>query len=156
MSSDTLPTSESTKPVGLTGWLALLAVGQIFGLLAYVVRLFQYYAGVPVQRGFLALPIAFIGEAILNIVFFLLISFSTYAILTKKRCFRWLYISEVMGMPLLILLDAAWISFTTALSFNNYLTHTDALQKAIAACIPGAVFTVYLFRSQRAKNTLIH
>jgi hypothetical protein len=156
MSADTLPAGEPAEPEGLTGWLALLAVGQIVGLFAHAVRLFQYYASAPVQRGFLALPVAFGGEAILNFGFLLLIAFSTYAILTKKSYFRWLYICEIVSMPMLVLLDGLWISLTTTLSVHNYLAHTDDLQKAIAACIPGAAYTIYLFKSQRAQNTLIH
>jgi len=148
--------SDGSKPSpnGIGGWLVLVALGQVFGLIRTVITLVEYYSSPQTHTAFAKIPLAAGGELGINAAYLALLILSTYAFFNKKGYFPSLFVTEVLASPLVFCLDAAWISATTNASFSGAID-TDGLARSVGACIPGAIWIAYLFISKRVKNTFI-
>jgi hypothetical protein len=140
---------------GIGGWLVLVAIGQIIGVIKVIVSTVEYYTGPGVHEAFEKLSIAMNAELTLNATYIALVIFTTYAFFSEKRYFRILYILEILLSPILIIVDAMLLSLFTTLSFSKALD-TDLLARTVGACLPGTIWIIYMFRSRRVKNTFVN
>ena len=142
---------------GIGGWLALLAISQVLGLLKFLVALGQYYtaANDDLWKRF---PTALWGEVAINAFHVWLIVYTTVLLLRHPRHFPRFFIWEMIAVVVLPLVDPFWVAsmigLATGQPISNYLT-LDAKDggQIIAGMIGAAIWIPYMLRSRRVANT---
>lgn len=154
--SDAVPQVPQRQLEGLGGWLVLVGIGQVFGPVRMLASLVSYYADPKTQGAFGQAPLALDGELALNIACFALIMFCTYAFFARKRYFPLLFVVEVLSAPALVVLDAVWVSATSAMTLSTALSANGGMFTAILISIPGFLWITYMFKSRRVRNTFVN
>jgi hypothetical protein len=114
-------------PTGIGGWLILLAVNQVLGVLWALALLGAYiYKGVAWE--------GVVGQMVAAGV----IAFTTYALFTKKRMFKGWFITQ-----------------TLLFAFAGLVT-TSRLPQMIAIVVAYAIWLAYIWRSRRVANTFVN
>jgi hypothetical protein len=147
------PPQQQLKGIG--GWLILVAIGQVGGAIKVLAFHVQYYSSADTRAGFASYPVSASGELVLNLVYAAMVFFATYAFFAQKRYFRLLFVIEALSILMLPFIDAAWIAAITKFSFWELLENGDAA-RAVLSSIPGFLWMIYMFSSERVKNTFVN
>jgi hypothetical protein len=125
--TDMRQSGSAKPPCGIGGWLILVAVQQILGLLAALAVLAVFlYKGVAWEDA--------VGQTIAAGV----IAFTTYAFLAKKRMFK------------------GWFTAETLLFMFVELVGASGLAQMIGVVIGNAIWLAYIWRSRRVANTFVN
>jgi hypothetical protein len=150
---------ESVKPelVGIRGWLALLAFGQIFTILHLIASLAEYYRTLDANL-WTRFPTVMWGEVILNAAVVSLCVYSTVLLFRHSRNFPRFFIWQVIVVVCLPLVDLVWfasmVSTATGEPFSNYLTIEPKEGIQMIAGVIGALIRIsYVLKSRRVANT---
>ena len=142
---------------GIGGWLGLLALGQMLGILRLVVSLGQYYATID-DEIWNKFPAMVWGEVALNVGMIALCVYSTVLLFRHSRHFPRVFIWQMIAVICLPLLDLFWVASMIALTMNEpvskYLT-LEAKEGAqmMAGVIGAAIWRSYILKSRRVRNT---
>ena len=150
---------KNVKPelTGIGGWLALLAIGQVVGILRLLVTLGQYYTTINGEL-WKRFPTAFWGEAALNAAMVGLVVCTTVLLIRHSRHFPSFFIGQTIFAIVMPLVNLVWLASIFALATNkpisDFLTleATDGRQM-VAAVIGAAIWIPYVLRSRRVENT---
>ncbi len=142
-------------PVGIGGWLILVAIGQVLGPLKFVDFLFKYY--VHINGDFWAeFPITFFGEAVLNSWVVAIMGCTTYFFFTKSKLFPAFFIFECVSYislsPLLIVFKEVILNAYTGQWIPVGL-EPKPIGEWIATIILAAIWLSYVKLSKRVANT---
>jgi hypothetical protein len=147
------------KLTGIGGWLILVALGQIFGPIRFLVSIGQYYSTLD-SNIIGKLPVTFAGEAV--IYFFVLVLYIYTAVLffRKSKQFPRFFVYEILAAIFLVPLDAMWIAVGASMETGQWageLLQTalapSEIRQTITAAIIGSVWILYIFKSKRVANT---
>jgi hypothetical protein len=151
--------STDPKLTGIGGWLILVALGQIFGPIIFLVSIGQYYSTLD-SNIIGKLPVTFAGEVVIN--FFLLVLFIYTAVLFFRRSkqFPRFFVYGMLAAIFLVPLDAMWIAVGASMETGQWageLLQTalapSEIRQTITAAIIGSVWILYIFKSKRVANT---
>lgn len=138
-----------SPPQGFSGWLLLLAFGQVVGPLRI---LGSIYDDIAVYATFKS-P-AVIAELGLNVVFLLFWLFVTIAMFRKWRSFPSLWTYQWLMALLVPWVDIVMVGAMQNQPLQQLITPRDIVQ-TIVASIVGGMWLWYLRVSVRVKNTFV-
>lgn len=149
----------AADPAGISGWLALVAVGQVLGPLRLLVWIGQYYEKMD-KRVLESFPVAFWGEAVLNALLFSLAVYTAVLFFRHSRKFPTLFIWQWIAVVTLPFIDAAWVAVSigayTGKSPSEFLKlEPEEIGQSIAYTILGGIWVAYILKSKRVANTFI-
>jgi Protein of unknown function (DUF2569)/GYF domain 2 len=144
---------------GIGGWLVLMALGQIFGPLRFFVSVGQYYSSLDSSL-FQKFPVAFVGEALMNVALAVLYVYTAILFFRTSRRFPRFFVYEVFAAVFSMPLSAVWVAVTIGMVTGQPVGHLfqsafepREVGQAIAAAIVGSIWILYLFKSKRVANT---
>jgi hypothetical protein len=153
------PISNKNNLVGIGGWLALVAIGQVLGTVQNLGFLITYYSSLDADL-WTKFPIAAYGEALLNVSLSVIIAWTTYLLFSKSRLFpRFFvlqYVASILLFPLDIVLTSAVLSAYTGQSvdiFTDKMTDPTDVAQWIVIIIGAAIWIPYIKLSKRVANT---
>ena len=148
------------KLTGIGGWLIPVAIGQIFAPLMLIATLAQYYSSMDyslLQR----FPVAFLGEAALNVFLFGISVYAAALFFRHSRRFPTFFIIQMMASFLMLPVNALWVAVTLSLytgqPTKDFFTGFDGKEigQAIAILIIGGIWVAYILKSKRVANTFV-
>ena len=142
---------------GIGGWLALVAFGQVLGLLKVLGGLAQYYTTIE-QELWKRFPTVLWGEVALNAFHFWLIVSTTVLLFRHSRNFPRFFVWQMLAVILVPLIDLFWVAsmigLATGQPVSNYLTlDPNDGRQIVAGIIGAAIWIPYIRRSRRVANT---
>ncbi|UVK45159.1 DUF2569 domain-containing protein [Mesorhizobium sp. AR07] len=146
------PTQNPADLVGFGGWLMLLAIGQALSPLRTLAELGSSSEGynqlMLVPNG----PMVVYGEVALLLAFLVLQLVVLVAMLRRSRRFKQLFLIQWLAIPVVLILDAAWVSTVLEVPVEQVVTG-DALAASIASFVLAGLWVAYVYRSVRVRNT---
>lgn len=146
-----------TEPRGIGGWLIVVAIGQVVGLLRTFVVLGQYYLDAENLNVFEQFPLAMYGELVLNIGLLLLAVTTAALFFRKSRYFPRLFICELVAVPGFVILGIIWMALAfsihldTPISEQFMVEREDIVQFSLAV-VGALVWIPYVLKSRRVRN----
>ena len=148
------PAHPDGGPVGFGGWLLLLAMGQTLAPLKTLASLsgtaqsLDKLAAIPGGR------IAVGGEVALNLAF-LVLQVAVLALMYRRSIlFPKFFLYQLLCMIAVIVLDALLVSASLGIAVNQIFT-PEMVGEDIVALLGTGLWTLYLFKSRRVKNTFV-
>jgi hypothetical protein len=142
-------------PSGFGGWLLLLAIGQILGLLktmATVANSIQTWAEYSSVGGG---KVVIGGEAVITFAFVILQVVVIWFMLKKHRLFPKLFFYQWIAIPVAFVLDVALVSAVLGVGVHQLLT-PEVVSPSVAAFVVTGLWVWYVSKSVRVRNTFIH
>ncbi|TIP00278.1 MAG: DUF2569 family protein [Mesorhizobium sp.] len=137
---------------GFSGWLMLLAIGQVLSPFRTLAELFSSSEGykqlIPLPNG----PLAVCGEIVLLLVFAAFQVVVLFAMLRRSPRFKRLFLYQWIAIPVVFILDAVWTSTVLGVPVSQILAG-DALAAVIASFAVTGIWVAYVYRSVRVRNT---
>ncbi|MHC2624132.1 hypothetical protein ACVIW2_006164 [Bradyrhizobium huanghuaihaiense] len=145
------------EPTGISGWLGLLAFGQVIGTMRLVVSIAQYVQSIS-DDVWAVFSIEIRGEIALNGALICLAIWTTVLLFIQSRRFPAFFIAQMICALLIPVIDRVWIAsiFSVALNrpFTDFLAVGPAeVGRMIVGVISAAVWIPYVLRSRRVANT---
>jgi hypothetical protein len=142
---------------GVSGWLGLLAFGQVVGIARLMWSVGLYYTSID-ERVWKLFPAVIWGEVALNAAMICLCVYTTVLLFRHSRHFPRIFIWQmifVICLPLVDLLSvASIISLATNTPFSKYLTvGPQEGARMIAGLIVSMIWISYVLRSRQVANT---
>ncbi|WP_085025243.1 DUF2569 family protein [Ensifer aridi] len=142
-------------PIGFGGWLMLLAIGQT---LAPLRTLVETANGMEAYGEYESVPggqLVATGEPALNFAFLALQVVVLWSMLKKNKSFPQLFLYQWIAIPVVVVLDILLVSAALGIGVNQLLTQ-DVVSPAIASFIGTGLWTLYVFKSVRVRNTFVN
>jgi len=152
---------DAAKLTGIEGWLALLAVVQVLGLVRSVVALGRYVGADANADLFQRYPVTLYGDIALMVAILAFMTWTTVLFFQHSRKFPRFFIMEWIFLALLPLVDTAWVAYTLSAyyalgSFADLFTiEPQEGGQIVGAILFGAIWTAYILRSRRVANTFV-
>ncbi|MBP2445844.1 DUF2569 family protein [Rhizobium leguminosarum] len=142
-------------PSGFGGWLLLLAIIEVVGLLGTLAEaansMGTYARYSSVEGG----QLVFVGEAVLSFALVVLQAVVVWFMLKKDRIFPRLFFYQWIAIPVAFLLDVALVSAVLGVGVDQFLT-TEVVVPSVAMFIATGLWVWYVSKSVRVRNTFIH
>jgi len=152
---------KNVKPelTGLGGWLALIAFGQVVGILRFVVELGKYYQALQPQV-WTQFPTAMWGETALNAGLMWLFVYTTVLMFRHSQHFPRFFIAQFVAVICTPFIANLWAGLTLGLATGKPMTEFMSMDikevgQLIASMIGAAIWIPYILRSQRVRNTFV-
>ena len=153
---------KNVKPelTGIGGWLALLAFGQVVGILRLLASLGQYYPTIDDEL-WKRFSTALWGEAALNAAMVGLAVYTTVLLFQHSRHFPSFFIWQTIFVIVMPLVDLVWLASMFAFATNKPISEFLTLEakegaRMLAAVVGAAIWIPYILRSRRVANTFTH
>jgi hypothetical protein len=142
---------------GVSGWLGLLAFGQVVGIARLMWSLGMYYTTID-ARVWERFPTLIWGETALNAAMICLWVYTTVLLFRHSHHFPRIFIWEMIFGICLPLIDLLWvgliISLATNTPFSEHLTiEPKEGARMIVGLISAIIWISYVLRSRRVANT---
>lgn len=149
-----MDSENNTQLEGFSGWLLLLAVGQVVGiirlLLSFVLGLEAYGPLVKTSQGLTVVAV----EVVLNLGMLALAMVTASALLNKKRIFLKLFIYEWLAIPTVFVLDSITVAAVLGVPFKDVAN--EGVAKAASTFFITGIWVLYTRKSKRVANTLVN
>ncbi|MER9948727.1 DUF2569 family protein [Mesorhizobium sp. M0047] len=150
--SATKPSQNPAALVGIGGWLMLLAIGQALSPLRTLADFANSADGYQQLMTLSNGPLAVYGEVALNLAFLALQLVVLVSMLRRSHRFPQLFLLQWLAIPVVFILDTIWIASVLGDPVNKVLAG-DALLAAIASFVGTGIWTAYVYKSVRVRNT---
>jgi hypothetical protein len=159
VSDDDVGALKDFKPPlsGIAGWLILIAIGQVVGVIKSLGSLARYYNEADPEL-FQQFPVTMWGEAALNAGFIAFAIYTAVLFFQKSSKFPRFFIYQWMILIFMPLVDMVWVGLTLSLytgrSFGEIAKYDpETVAQSIAAVIGAAIWITYIIKSRRVANT---
>jgi hypothetical protein len=155
-SSEQVVSKEENELVGIGGWLVIIALGRIFGPLALLVWMVNYYTSL--DRNFwTTYPFVAYSEAALNGVALALSLWTTALFFKESKSFPKFFIYYLIASALILPIDLL-IGTTTGQSIQEMISLVQPKEAAQwgRSVIGALVWIPYVRMSKRVANTFVH
>jgi hypothetical protein len=144
---------------GISGWLALLAFGQVMGILRLLFSVGQYVQSIT-DDVWTYFPTVIWSEMLLNAALIGFAIWTTVLLFTHSHRFPAFFIVQVICALLLPMVDLLCVAsfFSAALNrpFSDFfILEPRQIGQMIVGAITAAVWITYVLRSRRVANTFI-
>lgn len=142
-------------PVGFGGWLLLLALWQT---LAPLRTLAEVAGGWEQYKPLQSIPggqFVVTAETLLNFGFIALQVVVLWSMFKQRTSFPRLFMYQWLAVPAIFVLDAMIVSGGLGIGINQVITQ-DLFTSTLGAFIGFGLWTWYVFKSVRVKNTFVH
>jgi hypothetical protein len=145
------------ETTGISGWLALLAFGQVMGILRFVFNVGQYLQSIS-DEVWTYFPTVIWSEMLINAVMIGLTIWTTVLLFRHSHRFPTFFIVQMVCAVLMPLVDLLCVAsfFSAALNrpFGDFfIIEPRQVGQTILTTISAAVWIMYILRSQRVANT---
>ncbi|MBW7971909.1 DUF2569 family protein [Bradyrhizobium sp. BR 10289] len=142
---------------GISGWLALLAFGQVMGILRLVFNVVQYVQSITDDVWTFA-PTVIWTEMLINAAMIGFAILTTVLMFMRSHRFPAFFIVQAICAVLMPFVDLLFVAsfFSAALSrpFSDFfIVEPGQIGQTIVGAISAAVWIMYLLRSRRVANT---
>jgi hypothetical protein len=144
------PPTPTPKRIG--GWLVLLAIAQVFGVIGQINSLLLFSKN---KEIFVAYPIGAYGELLINLAYLGLICVVSYNLFMRKRGFKFWLIAAVALADVVLGTMYLWWSAILGVSLTH-VADAHEIRLTIGQNIVGIIWVAYLWRSKRAANTFVN
>ncbi|MBX5045362.1 DUF2569 family protein [Rhizobium lentis] len=141
-------------PSGFGGWLLLLAIAEVVGLLktlGAVANSIETYA----EYNSAGSQVVILGEAALNFAFMALQVVVIWFMFKKDRIFPKLFFFQWVAIPATFALDVVFVSAVLRVSVSQLMT-AEVVAPSVTAFIVAGLWVWYVSKSVRVRNTFIH
>lgn len=145
------------EPSGIGGWLGLVALGQVVGILRLIATFGQYMQSISddVWNRF---PTAIWGEVVMNLFLIGLCIYTAKLMFSHSRRFPSFFIAEILCALALPFVDLLFVASIISLSLNKPLSEFLTLEprevgQMVAGAIGALIWIPYILRSKRVANT---
>ena len=142
-------------PIGIGGWLILMAIGQVLGPLRALAAMAMTYINKEVLFAFGEIPVSMYGGLVIDLVFVMFLIVTSTVFFARKRIFKIMFTIEAISLLAINPLEYLWMSATSTLTFGE-LVNPDDVGNGLAGFIIGLIWVVYLWRSKRVANTFVN
>lgn len=146
--------SKDVSLEGFGGWLLLLAIGQVAGLLRSAITLVgefkEYEQVLHLPQG----PLLVFGVAIFNLPLFGVIAYTTIVMLSRKRVFHDWFTAQWILSVIFPIGSLVWIWIV--LGNVNEIVTPEFLGYSTAILIGGGIWVRYVHVSRRVANTFVN
>jgi hypothetical protein len=162
--NSSIPTSTANQPKGLGGWLILVGVGLIFGVIKVIAGIVSIYQPFMNSDSLEKLTnvnspsyipnfgLLFYAEMLVNTFIVFLMIYLIYLYFQKKNIFPKYYIFISLFMIITIPID----SYLTSLVLpEQKMFDKDTAKSFFQSLFAGAVWIPYMIKSKRVQNTFI-
>jgi uncharacterized protein DUF2569/uncharacterized protein DUF4339 len=151
---------DAAKLTGLDGWLGLVALVQVLGLVWSLLALGRYIVSDVDSVLFQRYPLTIYGEIALMVAFLAYTACTTILFFRRSRRFPRFFIMEWILLAALPLIDTVWVASTLSAyslgSFADLFTIEPREGGQIAgAILLGSIWTAYTLRSRRVAHTFV-
>jgi hypothetical protein len=156
--------STSNHPKGLGGWLILVGIGLILGLIKVIVTLISIYkpfmnadalnklTNINSSTYIPNFGLLFYSEIIINSFVILLMIYLIYLFFRKKNTFPKYYIFITLFVIITIPVDAYLASIVFP---DEKIFDTDTTKSFFQSLFSGVIWIPYMVKSKRVRNTFI-
>jgi len=142
---------------GISGWLALLAFGQVMGILRLIFNVGQYVQSIT-DEVWTHFPTIIWTEVLLNAALIGLVIWTTVLLFTHSHRFPAFFIVQMICAVLLPLVDLLCVAsfFSAALNrpFSDFFViGAEQIGGTIFTAISATIWITYVLRSRRVANT---
>lgn len=142
---------------GLSGWLVLIGLGQVLGILKFVGTMGKYYGEVDAQV-WTRFRTMMWGEAALNGVLFLVFVYTAVLFFRRSRLFPKFFIWQFVLSLSAPLVATLWAGFTISMATGQPMSElmsfdTQEISQMIAVVVTAAIWIPYILKSRRVRNT---
>ncbi|MBR0907694.1 DUF2569 family protein [Bradyrhizobium liaoningense] len=146
-----------TEMTGISGWLGLLAFGQVIGIMRMVVSAAQYAQSIGGEM-WAQFSIVFWGEIAMSAALIGLAIWTAVLLFMHSRRFPAVFIVQMICAVLMPLIDLVWVAsmFSVGLNrpFGDFFTIAPLqVAQTVVGAISAAVWISYVLRSRRVANT---
>jgi Protein of unknown function (DUF2569) len=146
-------------PVGIGGWLTLIALGQILGPLKLLTSTSTYFSSLPSEM-WIKFPLVVYFEAALNISVLAISAATTFLFFSKSRLFPTFFIMEavaaILSYPFDVIISAVGLSAYSgqpASIFVEKMLEPKDIAQLLATAVTCAIWILYIKSSKRVANT---
>ncbi|MER8867063.1 DUF2569 domain-containing protein [Mesorhizobium sp. M0751] len=150
--SATKPSGNPAAPVGIGGWLMLLAILQALSPLRTLVSLGSSSEGYRQLRTLPNGTLAVYGEIALLLAFMVFQVVVLFAMLLRSYRFKLLFLYQWLAIPIVFILDAVWISAVMSAPVSLVLAGGALVMPAVSFVLTG-IWVAYVYKSVRVRNT---
>jgi hypothetical protein len=148
--------------VGISGWLVLVAIGQVLGPLYRIFWLLDYYGSLD-RDLWINFPITAYGEAALNMSVLAILIYTSYLFFTKSRLFPTFFVYASVAAILLYPLDVGFTAATLRAysgqstdQFTPNMMTPDQVGRWVGLIITACIWIPYVKLSKRVANTFVN
>jgi Protein of unknown function (DUF2569)/GYF domain 2 len=151
---------DAAKLAGIGGWLVLVAIGQVLGVVLRITGLSHAFRSDANRELFQLYPLMMYGEIALMVAFLAFMTWTTILFFQHSRRFTWFFIMEWIFLAALPVVEMAWVAYTLSASsaevFEDLLIidRQEGVQ-IVGAILFGSIWTAYVLRSRRVANTFV-
>lgn len=147
--------ADKSELCGIAGWLALLAFGQVMGLLRVIATVFQNFGTYGPVINMPGGKIAIYTEVAMNFCLVALMITTTFALFKKKKYFIRLFAYQWIAFPVIFILNVLIVSSAFGVSASALVTSED-VRTTILAFVAGGIWVWYTRASIRVANTMVN
>ena len=151
--------SKNVRPelIGISGWLGLLAFGQMIGIARMVVSAAQYVQSISADM-WSQFSIVFWGEIAMNVALIGLAVWTAVLLFMHSRRFPAFFIVQAICAVLMPLIDLFWVASIFSVGLDRpfgdfFLVSPLQIARFAVGAIGAAVWISYVLRSRRVANT---
>jgi hypothetical protein len=148
-------------PVGIGGWLLLVAIGQVLGPFKLVGSSLKEYSQIEASL-WRSYPITFYGSAAIDLFVLIVVCCTTYLLFKKSRRFPrffvYQYVASLLAFPCQVIFVSSTLSAYTgkpAEQITSNMTTPDLVGPWIALALVASVWIWYIKKSKRVANTFV-
>jgi hypothetical protein len=145
------------EPSGIGGWLGLLALGQVIGILRLVLAVGQNLRAIGSDIG-ARFPLALWGELVMQVAFICLAICTAWLLFNHSRRFPGFFIAQMVCAIFFPVVDLLWVAAVFSASLDRPISAFLAIQpleggRIIVGTISATIWISYVLRSLRVANT---
>ncbi|QPC88403.1 DUF2569 family protein [Mesorhizobium sp. NBSH29] len=146
--------SDKKRLEGISGWLGLLAIGQILGPVQILRGMFQEYSSLP-EGTASAFPTAVVGDAVLRLGFVALLIYTSILFFKKRIEFPKMFVRTYVAGLVLPFAVGIWVTATSSVNTMANLATSEFLLPFLVLAGIGGAWVGYVMKSERVRNTFV-
>ncbi|MBY3220298.1 DUF2569 family protein [Rhizobium laguerreae] len=141
-------------PSGFGGWLLLLAIAEVLGLLRALANVANSIENYTEYNSIGGSQLVIVGEAVLSLALVMLQAVVVWFMFKKDRLFPRLFFYQWIAIAVAFVLDVALVSAVLGVGVSQFLT-AEVVGPSVAAFIITGLWVWYVSKSLRVRNTFI-
>jgi hypothetical protein len=149
------------EPSGIGGWLLLVAFGQVAGVLRLLVMLGQQYSDPENLEAFAQFPLLMYGELAMNLCLSIFVIVLLLLFFGKSRYFQRFFIVALLLAIASPAVNILWVALALSIQLGSPFTEFLEFERQeknqmILGVISALIWTPYVLKSKRVRNTFVH
>ena len=145
------------EPSGISGWLGLLAFGQVIGILRMIMALGQNLQAIGGDIG-TRVPLSLWGELVMQVAFICLSIYTAWLLFHHSRRFPGFFIAQMVCAIFFPVVDLLWVAAVFSTSLDRPISAFLMIEplegaRMTVGAIVATIWISYVLRSRRVAIT---